>query len=127
MLENTAAVATAEAERTTARVMPIGRRFQPGQCANPGGRPNNGKRFRELRAKLESDFGSDLSPIENVLLDQACGLLIRAERVKDAADAVKCANASARLLATIAAKRKARKPAHIPLREQLAAEAEQAG
>jgi hypothetical protein len=51
--------------------------------------------------------------------------MARSERAADANDAVRLANASARLLASL--RNTKRKPGRPPLREQLAAEAEHAG
>ena len=54
---------------------------------------------------------------------QACRLLVRSERVKEADEAVKCANAARRILAGLRSRRKqagAGSPPWSPLRAQLA-------
>lgn len=86
MLENTqirSAEASAEIERK--RPMPIGRRFQKGQCANPGGRPGKGKQFHEqydrLQAQLEAE-GGKLTPVEQALLAKPSGCCCAASAPK---------------------------------------------
>jgi hypothetical protein len=95
--------------------------WQPGQSGNPLGRF---KHVFELFDAMTADLG-DLTGIEHALLWQAAKLMARSERSKDANEAVRLANASARLLASVSRK-KNRKPGRPPLREQLA-EAEPVG
>jgi len=77
-------------------------RFKPGMSGNPSGR-TVGKRYLALFADLARDLGGEaaLSAIDRALLSQAVGLMVRAERVKDTDSAVRLANASARLLASL--------------------------
>jgi hypothetical protein len=49
---------------------------------------------------LAGDFG-ELSAVESALLLQACRLMARSEKAANPNDAVRLANASARLLATL--------------------------
>jgi hypothetical protein len=83
------------------------------------------KRFSALFADLARDLGGEdaLSAIDRALLSQAVGLMVRAERVKDTDDAVRLANASARLLTSLR-KKAQRQPAFVPLRERWALEVE---
>ena len=104
-------------------------RFRPGQSGNPSGSMKS-KRYLALHAEIIGDLGGDeasLSGVERIIVGQVCNLLVRAERVKDADDAVRCANSASRLLATLRNGRHKREPTRVPLRERLAAEAEQAG
>jgi hypothetical protein len=91
------------------------RPWRKGESGNPHGRAVRAIKLFEMMA---ADFGA-LSAVESALLLQACRLMARSERAKDANDQVRLANASARLLASLSAKKK-RKPGRPPLREQLA-------
>jgi len=71
--------------------------FHPGQSGNPGGRS---KRIPELFEQMAADLG-ELTGIERAVLWQAARLMARSERSKDANDAVRLANAAARLLASL--------------------------
>ena len=95
--------------------------WQPGQSGNPLGRF---KHVYELFGAMIADLG-DLTGIDQALLWQAAKLMARSERSKDANEAVRLANAAARLLASVSQK-KNRKRGRPPLREQLA-EAEPVG
>lgn len=112
--------AVAEQEKTQ---RPTGRPWPKGVSGNPSGR-TLGKRYLALFADLARDLGGEnaLTGIERALIGQACQLMLRSERVCDADDAVRLANAASRILATLTAKRAARKPALGPdaLREYLA-------
>jgi hypothetical protein len=103
--------------------MPRGRPFPKGVSGNPSGK-TLGKRYLALFADLARDLGGEdaLSAIDRALLSQAVGLMVRAERVKDTDDAVRLANASARLLTGL--RKKQRQPAFVPLRERWALEVE---
>lgn len=85
-----------------------GRPFPKGVSGNPGGRLSVNERHRERFTELEAELGGDLTAHERVLLDQAVGLSLR--KAQDHADAVKLANASARILSTLYAKRAQAKP-----------------
>ena len=101
--------------------------FKPGVSGNPSGGTRS-KRFLALRGDIVADLGGEdmLTGIDRVIVEQAVALLIRSEKAKDGNDAVRASNAASRLLATLTAKRKAREPAHVPLREQLQRELEAA-
>lgn len=92
----------ADVQKNTQRLMPRGRPFSKGTSGNPSGR-TLGKRYLALFADLARDLGGEdaLTGIERALLGQAVGLMVRAERVKDTDDAVRLANASARLLGNL--------------------------
>jgi hypothetical protein len=114
-------------QKTAQRLMPRGRPFPKGVSGNPSGR-TVGKRYLTLFADLSRDLGGEaaLSAIDRALLSQAVGLMVRAERVKETDDAVRLANASARLLATLRNTKRQRQATSGPtLRELLAAEAAQ--
>ena len=102
----------AEVQKSTQRLMPRGRPFPKGVSGNPSGK-TLGKRYMALFADLASDLGGEeaLTGIERALLGQAVGLMVRAERVRNTDDAVRLANASARLLASLRKGHKAREPA----------------
>jgi len=74
--------------------------FRPGQSGNPSGR---GKRLPAMVAAIVKDFGGEdrVTAAGLLLVEQACRLKIKAERAKDANDAVRLANASARLLSKV--------------------------
>jgi hypothetical protein len=99
-----------------------GRPWPKGVSGNPRGR-TLGKRYLTLFADLARDLGGEaaLTGIERALLGQAVGLMLRAERVKDTDDAVRLANASARLLANLRNTKRERQatPARSALREYL--------
>ena len=95
--------------------------WQPGQSGNPLGRF---KHVFELFDAMTADLG-DLTGIDQALLWQAAKLMARSERSKDANEAVRLANASARLLSAVRNKKRKR-AGRPPLREQLA-EAEPVG
>jgi hypothetical protein len=98
--------------------------YKPGQSGNPSGRMQS-KRFLALRADIVADLGGEdtLSGIDRALVAQIVTLLVRAETTSDVNSAVRASNAGARLLATIASKRKARQSSasSSALREYLAA------
>jgi hypothetical protein len=98
-----------------------GRPFPPGVSGCPGG---VSKTYRELYADLEADLGGDLSAVERLQLDQVVGLVLRGRREKDTSARVKAVNASARLLAMLMAKHKAR-PAGLTLGDLLRADLDQ--
>jgi hypothetical protein len=78
---------------------PGGRPWPKGMSGNPSGSKVS-KRVTTLFEALADEFGgADLSAADRALLMQACRLLVRSERVKEAEDAVKCANAARRILA----------------------------
>ncbi len=70
---------------------------------NPAGRRLRGKRFTELFDGMAADFGGvdALTPVQSVMLSQACRLLMRAEREKNAEDAVRLSNAAVRMLGSL--------------------------
>jgi hypothetical protein len=101
--------------------------WRPGESGNPHGRE---VRAVKLFEQMATDFG-ELSAVDSALLLQACRLMARSERAAGAIDAVRLANASARLLATLRNAR--RKPGlvddladHIAKLETRAADAEAA-
>jgi hypothetical protein len=104
-------------------------RWRPGVSGNPSGTTKS-KRFLELNAGIMGDLGGEdrLSGVERIIVTQAVNLLIRSEKAKDGDTVVRLSNAATRLLASLRNTRRLRshKPI-VPLREQLAAEAERAG
>lgn len=84
-----------------------GRPFARGVSGNPGGRPSNGRRHRELYAELALGYGGEaaLSAIERIWLDKATDQLVRAERTKSDDENVRLLNSAKRLLAPLEAKR----------------------
>lgn len=92
-------------QKNEQRRKPNGRPWPPGVSGNPSGR-KLGKRYLALFADLVRDLGGEdvLTGIDRALLGQAVGLMVRAERVKETDDAVRLANASARLLASLRTK-----------------------
>ena len=94
--------AAADTQEDPQRQAPRGRPWPKGVSGNPSGRIL-GKRYLTLYGDLARDLGGEaaLSAIERALLSQAVGLMVRAERVKETDDAVRLANASARLLASL--------------------------
>jgi hypothetical protein len=97
---------------------PGGRPWPKGVSGNPSGSKVS-KRVTILFETLADEF--DLSATDRALLMQACRLLVRSERVKDARDAVKCANAARRILAGLRREQAgAGSPPWSPLRAQLA-------
>ena len=80
------------------------RPWRKGESGNPHGRAVRAVKLFEM---MVTDFG-ELTAVESALLLQACRLMARSERASDANDAVRLANASARLLATLSKKK--RKP-----------------
>jgi hypothetical protein len=71
----------------------------------------------KLFEQMAPDFG-DLTAVESALLLQACRLMARSEKASNPNDAVRLANASARLLASLQTKR--RKPGRpSPLRDRV--------
>ena len=94
-----------------------GRPWPKGVSGNPSGN-TMGKRAAELFAAMATDF-PELSGIERSLLQQAAKLMARSERAKEATDAVRCANAAARLLASLKKSKRDHKPSY---RERLLAE-----
>jgi hypothetical protein len=67
-------------------------RFMKGASGNPSGRQAVRSRAAELFAAMAADFG-ELNGIDAAMLNQACLLLARAERIK----AIKHADASVRM------------------------------
>jgi hypothetical protein len=92
------------------------RPWRKGESGNPHGRAVRAIKLFEM---MVTDFG-ELSAVESALLLQACRLMARSERASDANDAVRLANASARLLASLSTKKK-RKPGRPSLHERIAA------
>jgi hypothetical protein len=80
------------------------RPWRKGESGNPHGRA---VRAVKLFEHMAPDFG-ELSAVDAALLLQACRLMARSEKASNPNDAVRLANASARLLATLQKKR--RKP-----------------
>jgi hypothetical protein len=77
-------------------------RFKPGQSGNPLGRAASTKaKFDAKMAELAADYGgvSALTVSERTLLEQAAGLLLR--KPSTAEDAVRIANAVARLIRVV--------------------------
>jgi len=108
------------------RRKPRGRPWPKGVSGNPSGSKVS-KRVTNLFEALANEFGgADLSATDRALLMQACRLLVRSERVKEAEIAVKCANAARRILAGLrrgTADDLAKAP-WSPLRSQIAAVSE---
>ena len=117
------------AGQTPGRARGPGRRFQPGQSGNPAGARSRQDRVAAKFAVLARDFPEPRTGVEDSLLGQAARLLDRAERAVDGDIAVRCANAAARILASLRNGRRAhrRDQVAVPLREQLAREAEPVG
>jgi hypothetical protein len=59
---------------------------------------------------LSAEFG-EIDAVERAMLEQACRLMMKGERVKDADQAVRLANASTRLLMALRKARGKREPA----------------
>src|SRR6516225_5740556 len=78
------------------------RPWRKGESGNPHGRAVRAIKLFEM---MVADF-DELTAVESALLLQACRLMARSERAKDANDQVRLANASARLLATLSSKKK---------------------
>ena len=87
--------------------------WQRGVSGNPLG---PFKHVFELFDAMTADLG-DLTGIEHALLWQAAKLMAKSERAADANDAVRLANASARLLASVR-NTKRKRPGRPPLRER---------
>jgi hypothetical protein len=98
-----------------------GRPWPKGVSGNPSGSKVS-KRVAILFEALADELGgADLSATDRALLMQACRLLVRSERVKEAEDAVKCANAARRILASLRSRYEVTgSPPWSPLRAQLA-------
>jgi hypothetical protein len=119
-------LAAANEQRAPQRHKPRGRPWPPGVSGNPDGARTRGKRFAELYDNMAADFGGAkaLTSVQAVMLAQSVRLLMRAEREKNAEDAVRLSNAAMRMLGTLRnGRRKAAAPT-LSLRERLAAEAE---
>jgi hypothetical protein len=80
-----------------------GRPFVKGQSGNPLGRRVKSQRFLELFNGLSADYGGPdrLTVFQRTVLGQACRLLQRAERCRDADMAIRLSNASMRALAAL--------------------------
>jgi hypothetical protein len=98
--------------------------------AFPGvdGRSRHARRYYDLCADLACDLGGNLSTAEMAIVRQSSALTVRAEELQAAIcrgepvntdDAVRLANASARLLAALRSKRRLHEPAAVPLRDRL--------
>jgi hypothetical protein len=92
--------------------------WRPGESGNPHGRA---VRAVTLFEQMAPDFG-ELTAVDAALLLQACRLMAKSEKASDANDAVRLANASARLLASLQTKR--RKPGRPSLLRDRVATAE---
>jgi len=102
-----------------------GKPWPPGVSGNPTG-SRTSKRALALFDAMAADFGGAdaLSAIDKTMLAQACRLLVRSERARDADIAVRLSNASARLLAGL--RKTKRQPASGPtLAQYLAGKAAQ--
>ena len=101
-----------------------GRPFVAGMSGNPKGRRAIRERASELFAIMSPDF-DELSATDTVLLNQACLLLARSERVHRVRDidvGVRMSGEARRLLLTLQRKRDRRRDAERPsLSEYLAA------
>lgn len=115
-------------QKNEQRPKPNGRPWPPGVSGNPSGR-KLGKRYLALFADLARDLGGEdaLTGIDRALLGQAVGLMVRAEKVRDTDDAVRLANASARLLANLRKTKHQREPAGPTLEEHIAKLARERG
>jgi hypothetical protein len=101
------------------RRKPGGRPWPKGVSGNPSGSKVS-KRVTALFENLADDFGgADLSATDRALLMQACRLLVRSERVKEADEAVKCANAARRILAGMRSRHEVTGVPWSPLRDSL--------
>jgi hypothetical protein len=94
--------------------------WQPGQSGNVLGPL---KHVFELFAAMTADLG-ELTGIEHALLWQAAKLMAKSERAKEANDAVRLANASARMLASVSRAKKG-KPGRPGFGALLSADADQ--
>lgn len=107
-----------------------GRPFPKGVSGNPKGDPAKTIRERaaELRATILSDFQA-LAAIDSVLLDRACLLLAKSERLhrtKDVDAGIRMTSEARRILQSLRRHRRSRDVAPLSLREQLQAEADAA-
>jgi hypothetical protein len=91
---------------------------------NPVGRRLQGKRFTELLDGLAAVFGgaSGLTSVQTIMLGQAARLLMRAERERNAEDAVRLSNAAVRILGSLRNGRRKPAPPTMSLDEHLATE-----
>jgi hypothetical protein len=89
-------------QQTEQHRKPRGRPWQPGQSGNPsGGRIS--VRANSLFAEMAADWGgaNSLSAIDRALLMQACRLMARAARAKDADAVVRLTSEARRILVTL--------------------------
>jgi len=75
--------------------------WRPGQSGNPLGSKVLTERANVIFAEVRGDFAADLSAVDTVLLRQACRLLARGERLRDAAAAVKLSSEARRLITAL--------------------------
>jgi hypothetical protein len=98
---------------------------------NRAGRPLTRLRIAALFEDLAVEF-PDLAPHEAALLRVSAALLYRGEKCRDSAVAHRCVTEARKIIAGLQVRRaaalKAAKPptAHVPMRDELAAEMEQA-
>jgi hypothetical protein len=92
------------------------------------GRSRHARRYHDLCADLARELGGELSTAEMAVVRQAAALTVKSEDLQaaivrgepiDTDDAVRLANASARLLAALRSKKRQREPAPPSLRGYL--------
>jgi hypothetical protein len=97
---------------------------------NRAGRPLTRLRITAVFEDLAVEF-PDLAPHEAALLRVAAALLYRGEKCRDSAVAHRCVTEARKIIAGLQVRRaaalKAKPVAHVPIRDELAAELEQAG
>ena len=98
-MENTPQIVQPRAHAEQRKRKPGGRPWPKGVSGNPSGSKVS-KRVTTLFEALANEYGgADISATGRALLMQACRLLVRSEREKEAEVAVKLANAARRILA----------------------------
>jgi hypothetical protein len=105
--------------------------FKPGDPnINRRGRPLVSLQIAATYRDLAADF-PDLASHEAALLRVAAALLYRGEKCRESAVAHRCVTEARKIIAGLQVRRaaalKAKPVAHVPIRDELAAELEQAG
>jgi hypothetical protein len=124
------------ADRTAAAIRkPMARsRVGNGKVLVPGidGRSAGARRLRDVIEDLTADMGGNLGEAERLQVRTVAGLVVHAEQLTadmlngkpvDSEQITRVSNSAARLLTSLKAKRKAKAPTALTLRERLQAEA----